>query len=179
MELGNRLRARRQELGLSLRELAERVGLTASFLSQIERDLASPSIESLRKISNALEVPIFHFLVEPDAKSPVVRRDERALLKLPDSNLTYQLMTPDLNRKMEVFLAEREPGEEKITIPLRQHTEEFIYVLQGQLEIELGEEVYLLGPGDSTSFDGPMLRRLAATGDETLRFISVITPPIF
>ena len=179
MELGIRLRARRQELDLSLRDLADRVGLTASFLSQIERGLASPSIESLRKISDALEVPIFHFLVEPDTKSPVVRRNERALLKLPDSNLTYQLMTPDLNRKMEVFLAEREPGDEKITIPLRQETEEFIYILQGQLEIELDEEVFLLGPGDSIYFDGPLLRRLAARGDMTLRFISVITPPIF
>jgi transcriptional regulator with XRE-family HTH domain len=179
MELGHRLRTRRQELGLSLRELAQRVGLTASFLSQIERDLASPSIESLRKISDALEVPIFHFLVEPEVRSPVVRRDERAQLVLPDSNLTYQLMTPDLNRHMEVFLAEKEPGEEKITIPLRQETEEFIYILQGQLEIELGEEVYLLGPGDSAYFDGPLLRRLTACGDTTLRFISVITPPMF
>ncbi len=179
MELGHRLRTRRQELGLSLRELAERVGLTASFLSQIERDLASPSIESLRKISDALEVPIFHFLIEPEVRSPVVRRDERAKLRLPGSNLTYQLMTPDLNRQMEVFLAEKEPGEEKITIPLRQQTEEFIYVLEGQLEIELGEEVYLLGPGDSVYFDGPLLRRLTACGDTTLRFISVITPPIF
>ena len=78
--------------------------------------MASPSIDSLRKISDALEVPIFHFLVEPDVKSPVVRREERAQLKLSGSNLTYQLMTPDLNRKMEVFLAEREPGEEKITL---------------------------------------------------------------
>jgi len=162
-----------------LRDLAERVGLTASFLSQIERDLASPSIESLRKISDALEVPIFHFLVEPDTKSPVVRRDERAQLKLPGSNLAYQLMTPDLNRQMEVFMAEKEPGQEKITIPLRQQTEEFIYVLQGQLEIELGEQVHLLNPGDSVYFDGPMLRRLAARGDTKLRFISVITPPIF
>ncbi len=179
MELGNRLRARRQEMGLSLRELAQRVDLTASFLSQIERDLASPSIESLRKISDALEVPIFHFLVEPEAKSPVVRRDERALLRLPGSNLTYQLMTPDLNRKMEVFLAEREPGEEKITIPLRQDTEEYIYILQGQLEIQLGEDVYLLGQGDSIYFNGTLLRRLASRGDTTLRFISVITPPIF
>jgi len=117
MELGNRLRARRQELGLSLRELAERVGLTASFLSQIERDLASPSIESLRKISNALEVPIFHFLVEPDAKSPVVRRGERALLKLPDSNLTYQLMTPDLNRKMEAFWPKGSPARKRSPYP--------------------------------------------------------------
>jgi transcriptional regulator with XRE-family HTH domain len=179
MELGQRLRSRRQEMGLSLRELAQRVDLTASFLSQIERDLASPSIESLRRISDALEVPIFHFLVEPEVRSPVVRRDERAQLNLPGSNLTYQLMTPDLNRHMEVFLAEKEPGEEKITIPLRQETEEFIYVLQGQLEIELGEDVYLLGPGDSAYFDGPLLRRLAACGDTTLRFISVITPPIF
>lgn len=179
MELGERIRLRRKELGLSLRELAERVGLTASFLSQIERDRTSPSLESLRKISDALEVPIFHFLLESNDKYPVVRRTQRLELKLPDSNLTYKLLTPDLNRKMEAFLAEREPGEEKITIPLRQHTEELIYVLQGQLEIELGEEVYVLGPGDSVYFDGPMLRRLAATGDETLRFISVLTPPIF
>lgn len=179
MELGERIRLRRKELDLSLRELAERVGLTASFLSQIERDRTSPSLESLRKISDALEVPIFHFLLESNDKHPVVRRTQRLELKLPDSNLTYKLLTPDLNRKMEAFLAEREPGEEKITIPLRQHTEELIYVLQGQLEIELGEEVYVLGPGDSVYFDGPMLRRLAATGDETLRFISVLTPPIF
>jgi len=179
MKLGHRLRARRQELGLSLRALAERVSLTASFLSQIERDLASPSIESLRKISNALDVPIFYFLVEPDTKSPVVRRGERARLNLPGSNLTYHLMTPDLSRKMEVFMAEKEPGEEKITLPLRQQTEEFIYVLQGQLEIDINYEVYLLGPGDSVYFDGPLLRRLTARGDTTLRFISVITPPIF
>lgn len=179
MELGERIRQRRKALGLSLRELADRVGLTASFLSQIERDLTSPSLESLRKISDALEVPIFYFLLDSGEKCPVVRRSERAELKLPGSNLTYKLLTPDLNRKLEAFLAEREPGDTKITIPLRQHTEEFLYVLQGQLEIELGDEVYVLGPGDSVSFDGPLLRRLAATGDETLRFISVITPPIF
>jgi transcriptional regulator with XRE-family HTH domain len=179
MQLGHRIRARRKELGLSLRELEERVGLTASFLSQVERDLTSPSIESLNKISQALEVPIFYFLLEPDARCPVVRQDKRVRLNLPDSNLTYQLLTPDRDRKMEAFLAEREPGLEKIAIPLDQQTEEFIYVLQGQLEIQLGEEVYLLGPGDSVYFDGANLRRLAARGDQTLRFISVITPPIF
>jgi transcriptional regulator with XRE-family HTH domain len=179
MYLGHSIRARRQELGLSLRELAGRVGLTASFLSQIERDLASPSIESLRKISDALEVPIFYFLMEPEDKSPVVRCDKRLQLTWPDSNFVYELLTPDLNRQMEAFLVQREPGEEKITTPLRQYTEEFIYVLQGQLEIQLGEDVYLLGPSDSVYFEGPLLRRLVARGDETLRFISVITPPVF
>jgi len=179
MQLGHRIRARRKELGLSLRELEEKVGLTASFLSQVERDLSSPSIESLHLISQALDVPIFYFLLEPEVKSPVVRRDKRVNLQLPDSDLTYQLLTPDLNRKMEAFLFEQEPDQEKIAVRLNQLTEEFIYVLQGQLEIQLDEEVYLLGPGDSIYFEGPRLRRLAARGDITLRFISVITPPVF
>ena len=179
MQLGHRLKKRRRELNLSLRELAERVGLTASFLSQVERDLVSPSIKSLRKISAALDVPIFYFLVEHDARSPVVRRSERLKLTLPGSSLAYELLTPDLDRQMEVLIAELEPGDDNIAMPLRQHTEECIYVLQGQLEIQLGEEVYTLNPGDSIYFEGPLLRRLAAKGNDTLRFISVIAPSVF
>jgi transcriptional regulator with XRE-family HTH domain len=179
VELGQRIRERRNELGLTLREVATEVGCTASFLSQIERGQSSPSIHSLQRISAALEVPIFHFLLEASERSPVVRRDRRLTLSVPGSRLAYELLTPDLTRKMEAFLIQREPGEEKTVEPLRQHTEELIYVLQGQLEIQLGEEVYQLGPGDSIYFEGPMLRRIAARGDVTLRFISVITPPIF
>jgi transcriptional regulator with XRE-family HTH domain len=179
VELGTRIRSRRQELGLSLRDLAERVDLTASFLSQIERDLTSPSLESLRRISDALEVPIFHFLLKISDKCPVVRCGRRSKLILPESNLTYELLSPDLNRQMEPFLAVWEPGDQRITFPLRQQTEEFLYVIQGQLEIQLGEDVYLLGPGDSVYFEGVQLRRLTAKGDTTLRFLSVITPPIF
>ena len=146
MALGQRVKDRRQELGLSLRGLAQRTGLTASFLSQVERDLASPSIASLRKISEALNVPLFYVLLEEDAKSPVVRHNQRLKLTFAGSRADYQLLTPDLNRnrKMEVFLEEWEPGRERATMPVRKYTEEFIYVLQGQLEIQLGEEVYLL-----------------------------------
>lgn len=179
MQLGHRIRRRRQEAKLSLRELADQVDLTASFLSQIERDLASPSIESLRKISDALDVPVFYFLVEPDGKSPVVRYNQRLKLTRPDTNLTYELLVPDLNRKMEAVLIEREPGDQKIAEPLREYTEEFIYVLQGQLEIRWSGKEYILGPGDTIYFEGPLLERIATRGDQTLRFITVITPPVF
>ncbi len=178
MHLGERIKARRKELRLSLRELAEQVDLTASFLSQIERDQSSPSIESLRKISNALDVPIFYFLIEANGRSPVVRRNQRLTVGWPNSNLAFQLLTPDLQRKMEALLYEQEPTGEDFATPLDQLTEEFIYVLQGQLEIQLGEDVYRLGPGDTVYFEGPLLRRLAAIGDETLRVIAVITPPV-
>ena len=178
MQLGTRIKTRRKELNLSLRALAEQVDLTASFLSQIERDQSSPSIESLRKISNALDVPIFYFLAEPEHKNPVVRHDQRLRLNRSNSNLTFELLTPDLNRQMEAFLYEKKPGGENFAGPLRRYTEQFIYVLQGQLEVELGEECYQLNAGDTIYFEGPLLRRLAAIGDQTLRVISVITPPV-
>jgi transcriptional regulator with XRE-family HTH domain len=177
--LGERIRRRRQELGLSLRELASKVDLTASFLSQIERDLASPSLKSLRKTAEALQVPIFHFLNESDLQSPVVRRDARKTLTLPHSDLTYQLLTPDVNHKIEMFLAELKPGQRNIAMPLPQPTEECIFVLQGKMRVRLDDTDYELVPGDSVYFEGQRLREISAVGEEKLAFISVITPAVF
>ncbi len=178
MQIGTRIKTRRKELKLSLRELAEAVDLTASFLSQIERDQSSPSIESLRKISDALDVPIFYFLVEDNGKSPIVRRNQRLRLNRSNSDLTFELLTPNLNGRMEAFLYEQEPNGKNFAAPLRTYTEQFIYVLQGQLEIQLGEATYQLNAGDTIYFEGPLLKQLTAIGDQTLRVISVITPPV-
>lgn len=177
--LGQRIRLRRKELGLSLRALAKDIGVSASFLSQIERGLASPSINTLRKISQALDVPIFQFLIDSREKSPVVRKGERLQLKLPHSKLTYELLTPDLNRKMEVLLAELEPGDSNIAMPLSQPTQECIYVLQGKLEVRLEDSSYILEAGDSIYFEGVLLRELRSVGEEKLIFVSAITPPVF
>jgi transcriptional regulator with XRE-family HTH domain len=179
MELGDRVRERRQQLGFSLRDLAERTELTASFLSQVERGVTSPSIESLRRIANALDVPVFHFFLEPDKESPVVRSNQRIRLTWPGSQIVFQLLTPKLNRKMEAFLTEREPGDQTPIARLGEQTEEFIYVLQGQVEIQLSETVYVLGPGDTIYFDGGMLQRIEPRGDQTARYLSVLTPPVF
>ncbi len=179
MEIGDKIRRRRQEQGLRLRELSERVGLTTSFLSQIERNLASPSLSSLYKISQALEIPLFQLLLDDRESTRVVRRHDRLKFMLPNSKLVYELLTPNLGCAMEVFLVQLDAGEDNIATSLNNPTEECIYVLQGTLEIELHSQTYLLGPGDSIYFQGPQLRRLTTRGDETLRFISAITPPIF
>ena len=181
--LGDRIRARRKELRLSQGDLAERAGMTASFVSQVERGVTSPSIDSLYKISQALDVPVFRFLLEPEAKSPVVRRHERVQVTWPWSGpeLAFQLLTPRTSQRLEAFMTEWEPGEPGSTSisGFGETTEEFIYVLQGQLEIRLGEETYLLGPGDTVCFEGLMLRGMEPRGDRAVRFISVITPPAF
>jgi transcriptional regulator with XRE-family HTH domain len=181
VQLGQRIRERRLELGLSLRELAGRAGFSTSFLSQVERDVTSPSIDSLHRISQALEVPVFHFLIEPETESPVVRRDERVQITWPQagSELTFRLLTPSGARKLEAFLTEWEPGKGRPGRGFGAQTEEFVYVLQGQLEVQLGDDVYLLGPGDTISFEGLRVKRMEPRGDQTVRLISVITPPVF
>ncbi|MBN1317131.1 MAG: helix-turn-helix transcriptional regulator [Anaerolineales bacterium] len=177
--IGEKINARRNELGLSLRALAKEVDLTASFLSQIERDQADPSIKSLRRIADALGVPMLHFLSEDEVANPVVRRGRRKRLMIPESGVTYELLTPDLDRKMEMFVAEVHPSDQNIAYPLPYATEECILVLEGGLRITLGDNEYDLKAGDSIYFDCSILNNLIATGDEPAVFVSAITPAVF
>ena len=183
--LGDRIRARRKELRLSQSELAGRAGVTASFVSQVERGVTSPSIESLYKISQALGVPVFHFLLEPETRCPVVRQHERVRITWPWSGpeLNFQLLTPSTSQKLEAFMTEWEPGAPEAASlsgsGFGDMTEEFVYIIQGQLEVRLEQETYLLGPGDTICFEGVRLQGMQPRGDQTLRFISVITPPAF
>lgn len=177
--LGQKIRKKRMEKGMSLKDLAEKTDLTASFLSQVERDLAEPSITSLRKIADALEVPIFYFLLNNDHTSPVVRKNERKTLKFPESNLVYELLSPDLSKQMEVMMARLAVGAVSCEEPLSHPGEEFIYVLQGKMEITIGEDVYVLNESDSIYYFAAIPHKIVSIGDEELVFISAITPPRF
>ena len=179
MEIGHKIKKRRKELGLSLRDLAAQVDLTASFLSQVERDVASPSIESLRKISKALDVPVFYFLLESSGPSPVVRNNERRKLAMPEAYVTYELLTQDAKRKMGVVLAELHPTDATVPLVHDPNTEECIFVLEGELEVCLGTDTYHLEAGDTIYFDGVLLQNISAKGRKVVRYLSIITPPIF
>jgi len=177
--LGETIRRIRAEKGLSLRELAEMTELTPSFLSQVERDLAEPSITSLRKIADALGAPIFYFLMENGKPSPVVRKNERKALKMPQSHLVYELLVPDLNRSMEVWIGRLTKGAVSCDMPLTHQGEECIVVLHGKMEVQLGEEFHVLDEGDSIYYFGSIPHKLKSVGEEELVFISAITPAVF
>jgi transcriptional regulator with XRE-family HTH domain len=177
--IGKRLKEKRKELSLSLRELASRTGLTASFISQVERDLTSPSITSLRKIAQALGVPIFYFLMDHQVPSPVVRKNERRQLVIPHSHVRYELLAPDLNRKIEFLIARLAPGASSSDRPMTHPCEECHLVLQGRMLIQIGEERYVLEEGDSICYDGSVPHNITSIGDHELVFVSAITPPMF
>lgn len=199
---GTLLKKLRKERGHSLREVARRSELTASFLSQVEHGISNVSLDSLRRIAEALDVPLMYFLeeqpedienlsehIEPEPcldedrtkeYSPVVRAGCRPRLILPPSGVEYQLLVPDLTHKLEAVIGRLSPGTANVARKLREETEEFIYVLSGELLIELEDQEYILRPGDSISFPGQTLTKLAcASLDRETSWISVITPPVF
>lgn len=177
--LGAKIRDKRVEIGMSLKELAEKTELTSGFISQIERDLAEPSITSLRKIANVLGVAVFYFLMDDVHANPVVRKDERQPLKFPESHLTYELLSPDLNRQMEMFMGRLEPGAATCDDPLTHPGEEVIHVLQGTMWIKVGEEEYVLEHGDTIYYFSSYPHKIVNVGQTELIFISTITPPQF
>ncbi|MAT41240.1 MAG: hypothetical protein CL609_02785 [Anaerolineaceae bacterium] len=199
---GSLLKKLRKERGYSLREVARRSDLTASFLSQVEHGISNVSLDSLRRIAEALDVPLMYFLeeqpgdienlsehIEPEPcldedriteYSPVVRAGCRPRLILPPSGVEYQLLVPDLSHKLEAVIGRLSPGTANVARKLREETEEFIYVLSGELLIELEGQEYVLRPGDSINFPGEKLTKLAcASLDREASWISVITPPVF
>lgn len=176
MKIGERLRRQRNKLGLSLRELGARSDLTASFLSQIENDQISPSLNSLQNIATALRVPMFYFL--DDARpSLVVYANERRKLYFPDSRMGYDLLAPALTRQMMPLLIRMEPRAWRVARQLASPTEQWFYVVQGRLEIRVGDETYLLEKDDAIYFDGDLLREFGSISDEELIIICCVTPP--
>ncbi|BAL98106.1 MULTISPECIES: helix-turn-helix domain-containing protein [Caldilinea] len=180
---GSRIRARRKELGLSLEDLAQRTGLTASFLSLVERGMSNPSLESLRHIAEALGVPPFYFSHEPDPtppmlQNPVVRAGERIQITFPPGDVTSELLVPNLRNRLEVFITHVKPSAGNIARPPPLETEECLLVLKGKVRVVLNDQEYVLSEGDSIYIHGYALREISAVEEETV-FLSAITPPIF
>jgi transcriptional regulator with XRE-family HTH domain len=176
-QLGRRIRALRTERGLTLTGLAARVGITRSFLSSVERGVAYPSILVLRTIASALEVPVFLLFTAPESNGAVVRKDSRKVIKPPGSPLSYELVSPDLRRKIEMILVHLKPGVDGSA--MAHEGEECALVLRGHVVITVGDVEYELNEGDSIYYDSGLPHKARAVGEENAEIVSAITPPNF
>lgn len=177
--LGEKIRQKRNESSMSMKELADRTGLSPGFISQVERELAEPSITSLRKIAVALDVAVFHFFVDEYRANRVVRKDDRQPIVFPKSQVTYELLSPDLNRQMETFMGTLLPGGTTSEEPMAHVGEEVIYVLEGEMFITVGKDDYTLFAGDTIYYYANIPHLITNKGSKVLIFISTITPPRF
>lgn len=190
--LGQRVHYRRKELGLSLRNLAEQTGLTASFLSQFECGNTSASIRSLRKICKVLNISLFALLSEESTAvpvqentpvrsySPVVRARQRAKINYPNIPVIYELLTSSPSWKMGAFYNRLAAGKSNVVRQLRQPTEELLFVISGGLTIEMDDGLYTLYEQDALYFEGKKLIKLSNLSElEEVVWLSIITPAVF
>lgn len=150
--IGARLRAGRRDRGLSLAELAARSGLTKGFLSEVERDLTSPSVASLLRLCAALGLPVGE-LFDAD-QGPVVRAAERTPVAFGGQGVDEFQLTPAGERRVLVLQSDIAPGGGSGDEPYSLGSDaEFVHVLEGTLDIEVAGTRYRLAAGDSLTFD--------------------------
>jgi transcriptional regulator with XRE-family HTH domain len=179
VELGRRLRERRQELGLSLAELATRTNLTKGHLSTIERGLASPSMASLLALCDQLQVRIGALFDPP--MSSLVRASERVRIDYGGEGLEQYLLTPGSRVRLQVTHTTFEPGgtagAEQYSI---QAEEEFLLVLSGVVVVEMNGSSHTLNRDDAFTFDPREKHTFRnPSPDKTARVLIVVTPPLY
>ncbi len=188
-ELGATIRSLRSGKGLSTVALARTCGVSTSLISQVERGLTAPSLDVLWAIARTLDVPIGTFF-QPEPSQPeesteaasrsavVVRANQRKKLGLT-SSLTYQLLTPDLQHKIELIWVEFQPGEEGPVEPFTHPGEEQMVVIQGEMHFWVGDELFVLQTGDCITIDSAVPHRAGNHSDQPAVVIAAITPPSF
>ena len=177
--LGNKIRKLRISKGMNLTAFAKKIGKTPSYLSQVERGMASPSIMALREIAKALNVPMFYFLIDDKKQSVIVRKNERKVLEFPKSHLTYELLSPDVSQRIQMIRTRIEVGASSCSKPLSHEGEECTLVIEGKMKIQIGDEFFTLEEGDSIYYVASIPHKITNICDKDLIIISAITPNNF
>jgi transcriptional regulator with XRE-family HTH domain len=178
--LGADVRALRKARSLTLADLAGALGRSVGWLSQIERDISSPSINDLRDLAGVLDVSVsslFRVAAAAGEEGRIVRRDARRPLGSRKAGLVEALLSPDLTDDFEMVHSTFEAGAampELITRP----TQEVGYILSGRLDVWIGGTCYHLRPGDSFRIKGEPYR-WANPYSTTCEAIWVIAPPVY
>jgi transcriptional regulator with XRE-family HTH domain len=184
--VGGKIKQIRETKKVSLEELAERSGIEISMIQKIEQEKNIPSLAPLIKIARALGVRLGTFLDDSDSYGPVVVRSGehhkgvRFTSQASESreHLNFFSLAYDkAGRNMEPFIVDIEPGLQSDYMLSSHEGEEFIYVLEGEVEINYGKEIYLLAKGDSIYLDSVVLHNVHAANNNPARILAVVYAP--
>lgn len=181
IDIGSKIRELRKKNNMSIVELAEKTNLSTGLISQIERNIVVPSVVSLWKIAKELNVSIGYFFDEENKKNlnPIVKKDERKKIITANSNAIYELLCPDLNRKIEFLYITLMPGDSSTKELITHDGEECGIVIKGKLLIKTKFEEYILEEGDSIYLDSTIPHRYINIGNDICISIWAMTPPSF
>lgn len=178
---GIAIRKIRRSKKMTMQDLSDRVGVSKSLISQVERGEVLPSLTTLERIAAVLEIPITElFQLESDEineEDIIVRRDHRKKIILPGSPVIYNLLTTSLKNKIEFLLIEVPPKvyKEKIDTTFKHKGEEYFIVLEGQLNLSIGDKEFVLNEGDSGCFNSGIAHAFENKTETKTVFLVAVT----
>lgn len=173
---GARIRDSRRRANLTLQQLSDLAGISVGFLSLVERDKATPSLGTLAQLAGALEVSIEYFIATPKVTDSFTRADQRSRFAVADSSLQYEKLSTDLPGGTLTSLIIHVPV--GYASELTSHPgEEMLVVLEGEVQLVLGENRFAMQPGDSLHFMGETAHSFANSGNTPARILWTGTTP--
>jgi quercetin dioxygenase-like cupin family protein len=165
VKLGSRINKFRKQSGLTLQKLSELTDVSVGFLSNIERDLTSPSISNLQKICSALDIDLVK-LIQPDEESKTVVRahQRRKMFYSETSKIKYELITEG-NKKINGFCITMEKGADYGKVSHGHSSDELGIVIKGEMELTIDGDTYLLTEGDSIYIEANLPHSYRNLGD--------------
>jgi transcriptional regulator with XRE-family HTH domain len=178
IDIGKKVEKYRKDKNLSSRELAKLAEITPSMLSQIERGLANPSIQTLKVLAKALDVPTFSFLLEDTQTADlVVRANQRKNMIVED--LSYELVTPNFTGTLATAIMKVPPQTSSSEKLLEHKGEEVAFVLEGRIKVYLDNEEYILETGDSVKIPSYLKHKWENSFEKKASILFSVTPPSF
>ena len=178
--LGERIKRKRESMHMQLNDLAKKVGISSSGLSQIENSKSTPSIVTLKTIAENLHSTVGELIGENEAltNNPLVRFDEKKFIEKNESGATIYLLSNHGNNKlMDTYLIEFEENSDSLNLMKIHPGQEFCFVLEGELEIQLENKNYILRKNDSFYFNSGRTHKAQNRSKGLTQIIWVVTPP--
>lgn len=165
----------------TIEELALKAHVSAGRISQIERGLANPSFETLWRLATALEIPLGSLFAGNDAEQDmVVRPQDRKRLEFPKDGLVYEMLTPNVQGSLEIFILEVPPGYDGgKRSPIVHQGEKFSHVQEGSIVYHIGAREFPLEVGDSITLIPSEPHFICNPTDKKAVILVVVTPPSF
>ena len=181
LELGKAIAKYRIKKNFNIKQLAEKTNVSSSMLSQIERGHSNPSLNALRLIADALEVPLLSFFTQSgNSKDLITRANSRKKIVFPPpQNMEYMLLSPDLSGAIEMVLMKIPPHSNSAENPIVHIGEEVAYVLEGSILLQIGDDLETLHTGDSVKIPPGVQHKWENTTDKEVTIIFAVTPPTF
>ena len=179
LRIGEKIKRLRKANNLTQEELANRAYLTKGFISQLERDLTSPSIVTLKGILDVLGEELADFFRDVKHESVLFDKNARVLSSTSTEQMKVELLVPSAqSRIMDPVLVSLEPGASTET-HMGHEGEEFAFLLQGKVTLWVDKVAYSMRKGDCFYFAADREHRLQNSGKTTARLLWIVSPPVF